>query len=194
MSEIAFLKFPDKFCGIGNNTSDDMEEDYTPRTMLLKMNFQKKIYAVLRVGAQYEFNKNEIIEVEENGLLAKNQIVGSEGGTSSGIGILVNWDNRDNIFYAKRGGFYQISSIMYKNALKSDYEFTQYNLDLRHYFSILPSHTLALQGLFNLMTGDIPFQKLSLLGGQNVMRGYYLGRYRDKKMMVFQIEYRVTPV
>jgi len=192
--ELSLAKFPDRFYGIGNNTSDNMEEDYTPRTILLRTNFQKKIFAALNVGVQYQFNKSDVIEVEENGLLAKNQILGSEGGTSSGIGVLINWDNRNNVFYATKGGFYQMSSIIYTNALKSDYKFTQYNFDLRHYLPILSSHTLAFQGILNFMTGDVPFQNLSLLGGQNMMRGYYQGRYRDKNMIALQMEYRITPV
>ena len=32
---------------------------------------------------------------------------------------------------------------------------------------------------------------LSLLGGQTLMRGYYRGRYRDKDMVVVQLEYRM---
>jgi len=44
------------------------------------------------------------------------------------------------------------------------------------------------------MSGDPPFQSLSLLGDsgkQNLMRGYYRGRYRDKNIIVFQTEYRI---
>ena len=84
--------------------------------------------------------------------------------------------------------------MMYRDFLGSDYEFTRHNLDLRHYFPIRPSHTLAFQGVLNVTTGDVPFQKLSSLGGQNIMRGYYLGSYRDKNMVALQMEYRVIPV
>lgn len=201
-SDIFYQKFPLKFYGIGNDMSSDMEEFYTLRRTKLKMNFQRKIRTGLNVGVLYEFEKTRLIEVEKGGLLAedaKEPILGSEGGTSSGIGILVDIDYRNRIFSATSGGFYQILSMIYRDALGSDYEFTRHLLDLRQYFPIFPSHTLAFQGLVDLMTGDPPFQKLSLLGGENLvrgnyMRGYYLGRYRDKNVIALQVEYRIMPV
>jgi len=35
---------------------------------------------------------------------------------------------------------------------------------------------------------------MGLLGGAEIMRGYYLGRYRDKNMLVLQAEYRWAPI
>ncbi|MFC1715894.1 BamA/TamA family outer membrane protein [Candidatus Poribacteria bacterium] len=191
---ISFAKFPDKFYGIGNNTLDDMEEDYTPQWILFNAGLQRRIYIGLNFGVQYEFEKSKVTEADPDGLLATGQIDGSEGGINSGAGLLMNWDDRDNIFFPTAGRFYQISSMTYTDILGSDYEFTRLGLDLRQYIPILPSHTLALQGLINYITGDPPFHKLSLLGGQNIVRGYYLGRYREKNMIAFQMEYRVLPV
>ena len=143
---------------------------------------------------KYEFQKSELTEIESDGLLSTDQIKGTGNEINSGMGLLINWDNRDNIFFPTSGGFYQVSSLAYADVLGSDHEFTQYGLDLRHYFPIRSSHTLALQGLVNHSTGNPPFHKLFTLGGQNTMRGYYAGRYRDKNMMAFQMEYRVMPV
>jgi len=194
ISGISFAKFPDKFYGVGNNTLKSMEEDYTPQWIQLKVGLQRKIYAGLNLGVQYEFEKVKLSEVEPDGLLATGQIQGSEGGINSGVGFLMNWDNRDNIFFSTKGGFYQLSSMTYTDVLGGDYEFTQFGLDLRQYIPIRPAHSLAFQGFVNYTNGNPPFHKLSQLGGQNMTRGYYLGRYRDKNMMVFQMEYRILPV
>ena len=67
-------------------------------------------------------------------------------------------------------------------------------MDARNYIPIHSSHTLAFQGLVSHSTGNPPFYKLFMLGGQKVMRGYYQGHYRDNNMMAFQVEYRVMPV
>ena len=48
-----------------------------------------------------------------------------------------------------------------------------------------------LQGQFS--NGNAPFNLLSLMGGESLMRGYYLGRYRDNHMLASQIEYRILP-
>ena len=34
---------------------------------------------------------------------------------------------------------------------------------------------------------------LALMGGESLMRGYYLGRYRDKHLVASQVEYRILP-
>jgi outer membrane protein assembly factor BamA len=140
---------------------------------------------------QYEFEHNDITKVEEDGQLVRREILGSEGGTASGLGFLINRDARNNIFSPSAGDFCELSATLFRNGLGSSYDFTRYRLDLRKYFPLFSSHVLAFQGYFNLITGNPPFQMLSLIGGQNLMRGYYRGRFRDKNMIVLQMEYRV---
>jgi hypothetical protein len=41
----------------------------------------------------------------------------------------------------------------------------------------------------NVTTGNPPYSSLSLMGGESLMRGYYLGRYRDNHMLALQVEY-----
>jgi outer membrane protein assembly factor BamA len=41
-----------------------------------------------------------------------------------------------------------------------------------------------------LNTGNVPLRNLAALGGSDIMRGYYAGRYRDKNMTAMQAEYR----
>ena len=191
---LSYKKFPDKFYGIGNNTSDD-DEDYTPQIVEFSLDVQKKVYCGLSIGVQYEFEHNKIIEFEEGGHLAQGNILGSEGGTISGIGLLANWDTRNNIFYPTSGSYFQLSASLFGCILGSDYNFNRYNLDLRQYLLLFSSHVIAVQCYINIITGKPPFQKLSLLGerigNNNLMRGYYEGRYRDKDMIAFQMEYRL---
>ena len=191
---IGLLKSPEAFYGIGNDTADDAEERFTYQATYVRASFQKRTFAQVAIGIQYDFEKSRITETEENSLLAGDEVLGSEGGRASGFGILVNWDSRDNVFFTTDGGFYQISSMIYRDVLGSEHEFSEHRLDLRQYISVIPSHTLAFQVIFSSITGEPPFQKLSLLGGQSMMRGYYQGRYRDKNMIAFQMEYRIVPV
>ncbi len=86
---IGYLKFPDTFYGIGNNTAADSAEDYTHRIITLGMSFQKQVRKGLYLGIHYELGNDKLIEVEKDGLLAKGNILGSKGGTASGAGIAV---------------------------------------------------------------------------------------------------------
>jgi outer membrane protein assembly factor BamA len=191
MGRISFTDFSDRFYGIGQTTSEDMKEDFTSRITRINLNLQKKLWPKLYVGMQYEFEHNAITKVEEDGQLVRREILGSEGGTASGLGFLINRDARNNIFSPSAGDFCELSATLFRNGLGSSYDFTRYRLDLRKYFPLFSSHVLAFQGYFNLITGNPPFQMLSLIGGQNLMRGYYRGRFRDKNMIVLQMEYRV---
>jgi len=188
---VGYMKFPDKFYGIGNNTPEENEESYTPQRLILSVCFQKKMLPGLYLGIQYEFIESEMKEVEEEGLLVRKEIVGSQGGTVSALGVLLNWDTRNNIFYPTSGCFYQVSASTFGGGLGSDYGFTRYNLDVRQYLPVLSSHVVAFQGYMNIITGDPPFNMMSLFGGGELMRGYYEGRYRDKSMVAFQAEYRM---
>ena len=100
---INYVKFPDKFYGIGNDLPESSEEDFTSRRSLVLLDFQRRISPGLNLGVQYEFGHSKVIEVEDLGLLSSGSIPGSTGGTVSGVGIIINRDTRDNIFYPTSG-------------------------------------------------------------------------------------------
>jgi len=188
---VLYSKFPDTFYGIGNNTPEELAEDYTPRTFGLGMDFQKTVRPRLYLGIQYQLSNSKLIEVEENGLLAKGNILGSAGGVVSSAGLSINLDTRNNIYYPSSGSFYELSASLSGRIIGSDFDFNGYGVDLRKYIPVFSSHVLAFQGLMNIITGDAPFQSLSELGGDSIMRGYFGGRYRDKNLLAAQMEYRL---
>jgi outer membrane protein assembly factor BamA len=132
-------------------------------------------------------------ETNPAGLLASGSIPGSKGGTSAGLGLVANWDSRDNTFAAYSGSFYQVTALFYKSAFGSDYDYTDVQIDTRNYYEIVPDQVLAVQAAAEFMDGSPPFQNLAKFGGQNLLRGYFDGRYRDKNGVALQAEYR-TPV
>jgi hypothetical protein len=189
---IIYVKFPDTFYGIGNSTSADSSEDYTHRLISLGLSFRKQVQPNLYVGIQYELDDDKLIEVEENGLLAKREILGSKGGTASGAGISVNWDSRNNLFFPSAGGVYGFSATFFAGALGSDFDFARYDLSLRKYLSVFSSHVLAFQTEMSFRTGDPPFLLLAHLGGEGILRGYAANRYLDKNLLAGQVEYRMN--
>lgn len=50
---------------------------------------------------------------------------------------------------------------------------------------------LAVQAWYSFTAGHPPFQQVSLIGGSDLMRGYFEGKYRDLHAMVYQAEYRL---
>jgi hypothetical protein len=128
-----YEKFPGKFYGVGNNTSEANEEKYTPRGPVIEIMLQRRIVPGWNSGMRYEFVDFKMEELEENGLLAQRTITGSEGGKVSGIGWLLNWDTRDNVWYPSAGGFHQLSISRYDQAWGSDFEYHRLYFDARFY-------------------------------------------------------------
>jgi hypothetical protein len=188
---LGFKNYIEKFYGIGSHTTDTMEEDFSYRNFQLKCSLRKRVGAIFYVGVQYDFEHSKITETEPGGILDSGDIPGKDGGTLSGLGILLVQDNRDNIFYPTKGTLLQTDAMMFSPAIASDYNFHRFSLDFRQYVSVFSKHVLAFQQGVQVTSGDIPFQRLPVLGGPNVMRGYIQGRFRAKKAIFLQMEYRM---
>lgn len=190
-ASLGYVKFPSSFYGIGNNTREEDEEEYTSESISVELRGHRRIRPGLNAGVLYRWTHRELIEVEDGGLLAEGGVPGSEGGVVSGGGLFVNWDTRSNLYYPTSGSFVQVSLDRFDGAVGSDYEFGVLTADIRRYLALSSDHILALQAYYSDIEGDPPFRMLSLLGGRRLMRGYYEGRYRDKKMAAVQGEYRL---
>ena len=191
LTSLTFKRFPDKFFGIGNNTAASDEESFTPRSFNVRAVLYRTIFSHFQVGPALRFETSAMKEVESTGQLAGGTIAGSTGGVSSALGIVANWDSRDNTFAASSGSFYQLTGLFYRSELGGDYNYTDLQIDARNFFELFPSQVLAIQYGGEFIDGTAPFQSLVQFGGQNILRGYYAGRYRDNNGVVLQGEYRI---
>ncbi len=189
-ASFSFSKFPGTFYGIGPNTSLDMEEEYTPIGFDFSGSFRWKVIKNLYLGPMYYLSFINIIEMENNGLLDSGDICGSDGTVISGFGPHLTLDQRDNNFYTLKGFLLDLKAGLYRQEIGSEENFYKLILDYRHFFKIYGQHVLGLQYLITLSAGTVPFQALPQLGGVNMMRGYYRGRYLDKIFTALQAEYR----
>jgi len=189
--DYSFREYPDKFWGIGNNTPSDNEEDFKPRWFRSFTNIQKRIKPGLYVGLRYNLEHYDIIEYESGRLLQNQVIDRASVGFASGLGIILNHDTRNNIYFPTKGFYNQVHALAFKKAFGSDFDFNLFTVDLRLYLPAYKNHVLAIQNFNIFGEGDVPLNILGPLGGGYYARGFYLGRYRDKKMMTMQAEYRV---
>jgi hypothetical protein len=188
---LELMDYPFWFYGIGQEISRDTGEQYATRFAHVQVNYQRQIAKGVFIGPRYIFRTDQIYKKEAGGLLASGQVLGNQGQRISGLGLVVNYDTRDNIFQPTMGSFHQASFINYQPFLGSQYTFSQYQLDFRKYLEIISSHILAIQAWYSFTAGQAPFQQISLIGGSDIMRGYFEGRYRDHHAMVYQVEYRL---
>jgi len=191
LTDLLFQKYPNKFFGIGNNTASGNEETYTPQSFVLRAVLYRNVYSQVNIGPIIRYETVSMRETNPAGLLTSGSIPGSKGGTSAGLGLVANWDSRDNTFAAHSGSFYQLTGLFYRSAFGSDYEYTDIQIDTRNYYEVVPDQVLAIQATAEIMDGAPPFQSLVRFGGQNLLRGYFDGRYRDKNGVALQAEYRI---
>lgn len=189
---IAYFKFPRFYYGIGNQLPEENEElvDYTlfrlENRLLRKLN--KQIFAGLQWNYYQVFNVGQA----EGGLLETNKPLGWNGYRVSGLGAAVVLDTRDIVVNPSRGAYLEAGTLFNGKIFGSQHQFSELTIDARKYIQLHPNrHILALQGYGRFTQGAVPFLQLSNLGGAELMRGYYEGRYRDKQFIGGQAEYRM---
>ena len=183
--------YPFKFYGIGNELDVSNEEFYSTRYAYFHVNYERQIVKGLYFGPRYEFRIDDIYKKEMGGILDRAELAGSDGQRLSGLGLVLNHDTRDNIFQPKGGWYNSASWMSFQDFLGSNFTFNQYALDLRKYLNPYKNQVLVIQSYWSFTTGNPPFQHVSLIGGSDLMRGYFEGRYRDRHAVVHQAEYRL---
>lgn len=191
-ASIGYSRFPNKFYGIGNATPASDSESFTPRAFAIDAAAERRIAPGIYLGVAGDVAEGRLVEVEAGGALASGAIRGSEGGRVAGLGMMLTYDTRDNVVAAERGWYARLGARRYATLLGSEYDFTSLRLDVRRYDTFAGRHVIATQASWSAATGDVPFDRLPKLGGQNLLRGYFEGRYRDREYIAAQAEYR-TP-
>jgi hypothetical protein len=184
-----FHDFPFRFYGIGNLIDDDFE-NYASKILYGHVQYHKKIHPVWFVGPRVEIGAQNVYQRESGGVLDKNSVPGASGYFLWGGGMDFILDSRDQIFQPTEGWFSKLSFISYQRAGKSVYSYSRYTVDLRKYISIKNQQVLAIQSYLDGVVGTAPFQRLPMIGGSDLMRGYFEGKYRGQSAWVNQLEYR----
>ncbi len=188
--QASYSYYPDKFWGLGNRTSHDVGENFSQRQFFINPQFLQRIHHKLYIGISYEFQHTGAVSYTPGGLFDKENITGRYGGNTSGIGPILSWDTRNNAYSPTQGVFAEMQYLWFDRVMGSNFNFTIFSIDLRKFFYLTEKSVLALQGIAGLSSGNTPFRKLEELGGSDMMRGYYGGRFTDKCLMAYQAEYR----
>ena len=188
--QASYSYYPDDFWGLGNHTSFTAKEPFSQKQYFVNPQFLKRVHGNMYLGITYEFQHTGPVTYPAGGIIDKENILGRHGGNTSGIGPILSWDTRNNAYSPDHGGFAEIQFEYFDRFLGSDFNFRLLSIDLRKFIHLSDKEVLAFQGLGGLTFGETPFRKLEELGGADMMRGYYGGRYTDKCLIASQVEYR----
>ncbi|MFA0963340.1 BamA/TamA family outer membrane protein [Roseivirga sp. BDSF3-8] len=195
---LQFQIFPRFYYGIGRNTPESNEEKYNYTQILVEPILLKRVAEPpLFLGAGVRYNRISNVEPEPDGLLLSDDFPGATGSTSVGAELAAVYDSRDNLLNAHTGWYLELTHGFYGEVLGGTHEFQLTRLDFRYYkslrdFSFYKDHSdvLAFQVVTKFTYGGPPLSELAALGSDQIMRGYYNGRYLDRNLISTQVEYR----
>jgi hypothetical protein len=194
LGRVRFQSFPLLYHGIGANSPEEHLAQVNATLLQIKERVLRKVRGSVFAGLEIDYQHLSSVEF----IPREHQIVeyplGSEGSQNLGIGADILFDNRHNILNVRKGFFSELAFLNYHHAWGSDHSFTSIISDTRLYRPMNVHNVLAMQLLGQFNIGGAPFNQLAMLGGESIMRGYYLGRYRDNNQIAFQTEYRFLPL
>lgn len=188
--DLRYRDFPDRFYGIGNNSSEAQKEQYSYQLFVFKSLQLKRVKPGFFVGFDYEFRYEYNFTYAPNSALASGTITGYKGGIGSALGLVSISDTRDNIINPYKGRYAEFSTYFFSPLLKSTFSFQTINATYQQYWQLKPKHVLAWQTKVRLSFGEVPFLDLSTLGNDDILRGYPKNRFRDNHFFATQLEYR----
>lgn len=192
-ASISYINFPFDFYGIGNNTLAANKESVDEKRLKVTFNGEKLIGQSLYIG--YVAGGFNYVERDDNptGIFNANPAVQSRtGGASVYVGPSFTFDNRNNNTYTTKGmiinAYYNIMQGIGSN---NGYAGGFFNIEYSQFFLLNRKLVLGLDVQEQSLTGgSSPFYLLPALGSDEMMRGYYNGRYRDRNFIAGQTELR----
>jgi hypothetical protein len=196
---LSFYNFPFYFYGIGNNTraanaelvkekryKANLESDY-----YLGNNF----YLGYVLGAFkyfYGYYSNQPL-IYDSGP----DVEDKRGGAAVYGGPTFTYDTRNNNTYTTKGmiinAYY---NLMHGAFINNGYEGGFFNIEYSEFFALSKKFVLGTDVQEQSLTGgSSPFYLLPQMGSDEIMRGYYGGRFRDRNLIAGQTElrYRIDP-
>lgn len=190
---LAFYNFPANFYGIGNNTRKADAEHIGERRYKAALQTEKllgnHIYAGFVAGAlKHEYNDANPTSIFNTSPLVEDR----NGGSIIYAGPSFTFDSRNNNTYTTEG----MIITAYFNAMhgifgNNGYTGGFFNIEYSQFFALNKKFVLGLDVQEqSLVGGRSPFYLLPQFGSDEMMRGYYGGRYRDRNFIAGQAELR----
>ncbi len=191
---IKYQTFPLAYYGIGPSTAPKVSANISASEFRFRERALIKLLPSLYTGPEVdlELMQNVSFDIEEPETF--NYPIGRNGFFDLSLGWGILYDNRHNLLNVRDGLFAELAWLSSQPQWGSTFSFNSLFADLRFFRPVGERNVLAFQLYGQFTDGTVPFNQLALMGGERLMRGYYLGRYRDKNLIAGQTEFRMLPL
>ena len=193
IGEVRFKKMPFNFYGIGNNTSKANEDKLVQQQFKVLFDAEKTFLKSTYTGISVGFENYSFSDKITGGIYNTSPIIyDKSGGSVLFLGLSQSYDTRNSNNYPTKGFFGRIT-YQYAPDIFGGTDFTgsQIKVNVRNFWSLAPKVVLGVQALYHTVQGtNTAFYLLPQLGNDEMMRGYYTGRYRDENLLAAQAELR----
>lgn len=188
-----YQQFPLLFYGIGPDSKPGNPALVNSNYVQVRQRGLRRVVGNLYAGVELDFQSLQRVTFERVDPGSFELPLGGRGSNTLELGGALVYDNRKNVLNVRKGAFLELAAL--RNVpLGNDFRFSRLLFDGRLFRPLgKPNRVIAFQATGTFMNGDVPFNNLALLGGESAMRGYYLGRYRDKNLLAAQTEVRWLP-
>ena len=185
---------PEVFYGLGIEPSQDEANEliYDHQGQNFQVHGLKRVFGDTFLGLGVRYHDNQAEDFRGANVGAATVLT-----DSTSVGITGHWlhDSRDHQDNPSTGWLLQFDYATFNESFGSDTDFDQLELRYSGYrpidtFLNQRTATLAWQVQGHFSEGNVPWDRLTLLGGSRQLRGYEQGRYRGHQKVLAQVELR----
>ncbi|MGV8880092.1 MAG: polymerase [Sphingobacteriaceae bacterium] len=188
-ASMGYSDFPFSFYGTGNRTAALNKDLLTQKRLYLNLSAEKLLTKHLYGALNLNLGNYHYLDKVADGIFENDaDIAGKGGGNAIFYGPGIIYDTRNLNTYTTAGIYVNMNAGL---ASTPAYHGTYFNLDARQFNPLTKNLVLAFQLQYQAISGnEVPFFLLQRFGNDEIMRGYYNGRYRDKNLTALQTELR----
>ena len=155
---------------------------YTTGAQFLIVSVQRRIVSDLFAGLNYSWAK---LDTEFDTPIPITTDV-----TLNGLGLNLAWDNRDSLYYPRRGIESKVTHRSFPEFLGNEFVSQRIEIEYNHFFPVFSARDVVagrIYGGFGI--GELTFNQQFVIGNKDI-RGYTQGEYRGDQTLAIQGEYR----
>lgn len=190
--EAGYYHYSYRFHGLGNFTEYADYEIFQYRLIRFWSSYLRRLGDRPQyLGLRWNFDHWYRLQLAEGGKLAQRELPGTQGATTSSLGLLYQWDTREPVYFPTEGHFLRLALLHQGPYTGASYQNSRVALQF-NYFQELPWGAILAGQWQSLHIGGprVAYFDLGLIGGRRTLRGYYYGRFRGRHLQSYRVAYR----